>query len=66
MITHKVSVPLANDGYFFAEMHTVAMTARDVEDSTLLRMTEMRQAQIQANIEAAIEALSRCQPQGRC
>lgn len=65
MMTH-VSLPLPNDGYFFARSETVGTSDAELHATMRGEISDVRSAQIARNAVAALEQLKNAEPRGRC
>lgn len=62
----RVSIPLSNDGYFFAAAATVGSSDDEVRRAVAGELPPERQASIRNNVEEAMLTLARAATTGRC
>jgi hypothetical protein len=61
-----ISVPLANDGYFFARNSSVGVTNEDIEAASRCEISPERHREIEVCVDAALIHLMNAEPEGRC
>ena len=62
----RVSIPLSNDGYFFASAATIGSSDDEVRKAAAGELTSERQTTLRNNVEEAMLTLARAVPIGRC
>jgi hypothetical protein len=60
------SMPLPQDGYFFARAESIGTTGVELDAASRGEVTKERKGVLMTNMQEAMLALARCPPEGRC